>query len=138
MNQQDPSLSGNGKNLAIVVKQNGRSTVQLKDIQNGSILPLRHLSRNQPHSSPSLSWSGRYLAVITQRGNRRLAVIEDRLKGKFYRLRLTGQRDPIRLSIAPDARQLAIQMAYKGKLRVEMFDLTNMIEPDLTLGISGS
>ena len=69
--QQDPALSGNGEMLAVIVDQRGRPTVQLRDLRDGKILPLRHFSRHQPHSSPSLSWNGRYLAVITQKGNRR-------------------------------------------------------------------
>ncbi|HGY5554907.1 MAG: hypothetical protein AB8B41_05660 [Prochlorococcus sp.] len=128
--QQDPALSGNGKMLAVIVDQRGRPTVQLRDLQNGKILPLRHFSRHQPHSSPSLSWNGRYLAAITQRGDRRLTIIEDRLTGRVHPLPLPGGRAPVRLSLSPDARQLALQVAYQGHWRIEVFDLSQILEPD--------
>ena len=67
--QQEPALSGDGSKLAVIVDQRGRPTVQLRNLRGGDRLPLRHLNRQQPHSSPSLSWNGRYLAVIIQRGN---------------------------------------------------------------------
>jgi Tol biopolymer transport system component len=128
--QQDPALSGNGRLLAVIEDQNGRPTVQLRNVEGGGSLRLRHLSRHQPHSSPSLSWNGRYLAVITQRGNHRLVLIEDRLSGKAHPLRLPSGRDPVQVSLAPDARKLAIQTADQGRWRVEVIDLSGLLEPD--------
>ncbi|CAI8167923.1 MAG: hypothetical protein AB8A46_05140 [Prochlorococcus sp.] len=136
--QQDPAISGNGERLAVIVDQRGRPTVQLRDLRNGKILPLRHFSRHQPHSSPSLSWNGRYLALITQRGNRRLAIIEDRLSGKAHPLPLPGGRDPVRLSLSPDARQIALQVADQGQWRVEIFDLSQTLESDRPGGLRQS
>ena len=133
--QQEPALSGNGDKLAVIVDQVGRPTVQLRDLRNGQIVPLRHLSRHQPHSSPSLSWNARYIAVIAQRRNKRLAIIEDRLNGRFHALPLPRELSPVRLSLAPDARQLALQFAVNGKWRIEIFDLTQTLEPDLPGGI---
>ncbi len=118
----------------MIIDQRGRQSVQLKEIRTGRILPLRYFSRHQPHSSPSLSWNGRYLAVITQRGNRRLAIIEDRLNGRIHHFPIPGERDPIRLSLSPYAAFLALQVAYKGKWQVEVFDLSKTLEPDLPAG----
>ncbi len=129
-NQQEPALSGNGEKMAVIVDLFGRSTVQLKDLRSGNNLPLKHLARNQPHSSPSLSWNGRYLAVIIQKGNKRLVIIEDRISGRMHPISISGDRDPIRLSLSPDASQIAVQVAYKGKWRVELFDLRRLIELD--------
>ena len=135
-NQQDPALSANGEILALIVDYKGRPSLQLRDLRNGKILPLRHLSRNQPHSSPSLSWNGRYVAVIAQRGKRRLAIIEDRLTGRSHHFAIPGERIPVRLSLAPDASQLALQVAEKGKWRIQIFDLSQKIEPDQPSGIN--
>ena len=132
--QQDPVLSGNGEKLALIVDQNGRPTVQLRDLRTRKVIPLRFLSRHQPHSSPSLSWNGRYLAVITQRKNLRLAVIEDRLSGKIHQLSLPRERVPIRLSLSPDGGQLAMQFAEQGKWRIELFDLRGRVELDEPAG----
>ncbi len=128
--KHDPALSADGSFLAVIEDQNGRPTVQLRDIRGGRSLRLRHLARHQPHSSPSLSWNGRYLAVIIQRGNHRLVLIEDRLSGKAHPLRLPSGRDPVRASLAPDARQLAIQTADQGRWRIEVIDLSRLLEPD--------
>ncbi|MAS28928.1 MAG: Tol biopolymer transporter periplasmic protein [Synechococcus sp. NAT40] len=133
--QQDPAISGNGNILAVIVEQRGRPTVELRDLRSGQRLPLRHLNRQQPHSSPSLSWNGRYLAVITQRGNRRMALVEDRVTGRAHPLRPPGNRDPVRVSLAPDGQRMAIQVADRGRWRVEMLDLSSVLEPDRPGGL---
>ncbi len=133
-NQRDAALSGNGENLAIIVDQQGRATVQVQDLRQGKFLPTRHLNRYQAHGSPSLSWTGRYLAVIIQRNNRREVIIEDRTKGRLHRIQLPINRDPIRVSLSPDARQIAIQSSIQGKWRVEVFDLRQKIDADVVPG----
>ena len=133
--QQEPAISGNGNLLAVIVEQRGRPTVQLRDLRSGQPLPTRHLNRHQPHSSPSLSWNGRYLAVITQRGNRRMALIEDRLTGRAHPLRPPGNHDPVRLSLSPDAQRLAMQVSDRGRWRVELLDLSEVLEADRPGGL---
>ncbi len=132
--QEDPALSGDGRKLALIVDRNGRATVQLTDLRSGRVLPLRFLSRHQPHTSPSLSWNGRYLAVITQRGNRRQVVIEDLLSSRFHQFPTLHHRVPIRVSLAPDAGSLALQFAENGQWRVELIDLTGKLELDQPAG----
>ena len=132
--QLSPAISGDGRLLAVITEQRGRQTIQLRSLVDGSIRPLPQLSRHQPHSSPSLSWNGRYLALITQRGPRRLAVVTDRLNGRVHQLPLPGGRDPIRLSLAPDARRLALQVTDRGLWRVELLDLSDLLEPDRSAG----
>ena len=131
--QQDPSLSGDGRLLAVISDLRGRPTVMLRDA-SGNVIAVPQLRRHQPHSSPSLSWNGRYLALITQRGQRRVAVVLDRLSGRLHPLPLPGGRDPIRLSLAPDARRLALQVADRGQWRVEVLDLSDLLEPDRAAG----
>ncbi len=133
--QEEPALSGNGEKLALIVDKNGRASVQLRDVSSGRVIPLNNLSRHQPHSSPSLSWNGRYLALIVQRGNKREVIIDDRQTGKIFQVRISGGRTPLRLSLAPDATQLAMQLADKGQWRIELFDLSQNLEPDQPSGI---
>ncbi len=137
-NQQEPALSGDGTKLALIVNRNGRPTVQLQEVKTGRIIQLRQLSRYQPHSSPSLSWNGRYLALIVQRRNRRMPIIEDRLMGRVHELLVPQERIPIRLSLSPTASQLAIQVAHKGKWRIEFFDMSDKLEPDQPISNRGS
>ena len=132
--QQDPALSGNGKWLAVISDLRGRQTVQMRNVINGSIQALPQLKRHQPHSSPSLSWNGRYIALITQHGRRRMAVIADRLNGRLHPIQLPGGRDPIQVSLAPDAQTLALQVTDQGLWRVEIFDLSDVLEIDRPAG----
>ena len=128
--QEDPALSGDGRLLAVISDRQGRPSVQLRELDGGRILALPQLNRHQPHSSPSLSWNGRYLALITQRRQRRLAVVADRLTGRLHPLPLPGGRDPVRLSLAPNGQQLALQVAERGQWRIELLDLSPLLEPD--------
>jgi hypothetical protein len=128
--RQEPALSGDGRLLASLVERGGRTTVLLQDRRSGQVLPLRHLRGQQPHSSPSLSWNGRYLALLVQQGPRRQAVLEDRLSGRLYPLPLPPGREPQRLSLAPDGRRLALELLDNGQRRVELFDLSGLLEAD--------
>ncbi len=131
LNQQDPTLSGNGNQIALIVEKQGKPTVEMRNLKDGRIIYLRNLSRYQPHSSPSLSWSGRYLALIAQKTKTRFIIIKDRISGKLHHLRVPGNSIPIRLSLSPDASNLALQLINQGKFRVQIFDLSHFLEPDL-------
>jgi Tol biopolymer transport system component len=132
--REQPALSGDGRLLASLVERGGRTTVLLQDRRSGQVLPLPHLRGRQPHSSPSLSWTGRYLALLVQQGPHRQVVIEDRATGRLQPLLLPAGREPQRLSLAADGRRLAIQMLDNGQQRVELFDLSGLLEPDLAPG----
>ena len=132
--QDQPALSGDGRLLALIVDQSGRSSVRLIDRASGRALPLGPLDRGQPHRSPSLSWNGRYLALIRQRGERSEAVLLDRARGRLLPLPLPADRLPEKLSLAPDARRLAVQSLRDGRSSVDLLDLSG-IEPDLPPGV---
>ena len=136
--KQEPSISGNGRNLAMIIDINGRKTVQLLRLNDQKKLSLRKLKRYQPHSSPSLSWNARYIAVLAQRGGKRIAIIEDRKKGTIHYFSLPYQTVPSRLSLSPDGTQLALQVSDKGKWQIFTYDISKTIEPDLFIGIGSS
>tara|TARA_Y100001968_G_C19256945_1_gene667291 strand:- start:289 stop:780 length:492 start_codon:yes stop_codon:yes gene_type:complete len=135
-NKQDPALSGDGRILAVIREKRGKTSIQLQNLANGIVLPIPQLNRDQPHSSPSLTWNGRYLALITQKRQRRLAIILDRISGRIHPLIIPGGLDPIRLSLAPDGRKIAIQVADKGRWKVELLDLSAVLEADLPSGLA--
>ena len=64
-----------------------------------------------------------------------MALIEDRLTGRAHPIRPPGNHDPIGLSLAPDAQRLALQVADRGRWRVEMLDLSGLLEPDRPGGL---
>ncbi|SBO44683.1 Tol biopolymer transporter periplasmic protein [Cyanobium sp. NIES-981] len=133
-NRLDPALSGNGRYLASVLESGGKARLVLQEQPGGAVVPLRHWRGREPHSSPALSWSGRYVAGLVQEGPQRLALLEDRLTGRLLRLRLPGQGSPVRLSLAPDASRLAIQLVSQGQWQVEVLDLSGVLEPDPPAG----
>jgi Tol biopolymer transport system component len=137
-NREQPALSGDGRLLASLVERGGRSTVLLQDRRSGQVLPLPHLRDHQPHSSPSLSWTGRYLALLIQQGPHRQAVLQDRASGRLLPLMLPAGREPQRLSLAADGRRIAIELLDDGQRRVELFDLSGLLEPDLAPGLRQS
>ncbi len=136
--RHDPALSGNGRLLASIVDSSGRSTVLLQEQPSGRLLPLRHLRGHQPHRSPALSWNGRYLALLLQQGDRSVAAIEDRLTGQLLRLPPPPGSSLEGLSLAPDAQLLALQLVQGGQQRVQLFDLSGLLEPDRPGGLRSS
>jgi hypothetical protein len=122
--------------LASVVRRDGRDTVLLQEQPSGRLLPLRQLQHQQPHRSPSLSWNGRYLALLVQQGPTRAVVIEDRATGRLHRLPMPGDLSPERLSLAPDGRRIAVGFEGGGRSRVQLFDLSSLLEPDLPAGLN--
>lgn len=128
--RREPALSGNGRLLASIIETNGRSSVLLQEQPSGRRLPLRHLRGHQPHGSPSLSWNGRYLALLLQQGGQRIAAIEDRLNGQLLRLPGPTGSSIEALSLAPDGQTLALQLVQAGQQRVQLFDLSGLLEPD--------
>jgi hypothetical protein len=136
--REQPALSGDGRLLATLVERGGRTTVLLQERRSGTVLPLRHLRNRQPHSSPSLSWNGRYLALLVQQGARRQAVIEDRATGRLQPLFLPAGMEPERLSLAPDGQSLAVELISDGRRKLQVFDLSGLLEPDRAPGLRES
>lgn len=135
-NRQDPALSGNGRLLATVIEQAGGASVVLQEQPGAQVIGLRHLRGHQPQSSPALSWNGRYVAAILQQGPNRVAMVEDRGTGNLIRLPLPGASVPIRLSLAPDGRRIALELVEAGSSRVQVFDLGGQLEPDQPGGLA--
>lgn len=134
--REQPALSGQGEWLASVIERHGRQTVMMQAQPSGSELPLAALRRFEPHDSPSLSWNGRYLALVGQEGSGRRVLIFDRASGRLLRLQLPGDLQPEQLSLTPDARRLALAGTARGRRLVQIFDLANLIEPDLPRGLA--
>jgi hypothetical protein len=134
IDREQPALSGQGEWLASVVQRHGRQTVMMQAQPSGSEVPLAALRRFEPHDSPALSWNGRYLALVGQEGSRRRVLILDRANGRLLRLQFPGDLQPEQLSLTPDARRLALVGVTRGRRLVQVFDLANLIEPDLPRG----
>ena len=131
-NQIKPILSGNGKQLAFIIDDNGDKKIRLIHIASGRRLPLRHISRHEPYSAPSLSWNGRYLAIISKFQGQRIALIEDLLAGIVYKLPLDFQDLPENISLTPDASKVVIQFGSDAASSLRFLDLTNKLTKDFS------
>jgi Tol biopolymer transport system component len=134
--RQEPALSGQGRWLASVVERSRGATLLLQEQPSGRVVNLRHFQTHQPHSSPSLSWNGRYVAALVQQGGRPVPLIEDRLSGANHRIPLPADRTAVRLSLAPEADRLAVQVVQDGQSRIELFDLAGLLEADRPGGMA--
>jgi len=134
--REQPALSGQGEWLASVVERHGRQTLMMQAQPSGAEVPLPSLRRFAPHDSPSLSWNGRYLALVGQQGGKSRVLILDRASGRLLPLQLPGDLQPEQLSLAPDGRRLALAGITRGRRLVQVFDLANLIEPDLPRGLA--
>lgn len=134
--REQPTLSGQGEWLASVVERQGRQTLMMQSQPSGAEVPLPSLRRFEPHDSPSLSWNGRYLALLGQQGGNSRVLIFDRASGRLLPLQLPGDLKPEQLSLAPDGRRLALAGITRGRRLVQVFDLANLIEPDLPKGLA--
>ena len=83
-----------------------------------------------------MSWNGRYITALVQQGPERVAILEDRATGKLLRLPLPNGSQHARLSLAPDGQRIAIEVMEGGQSRVQLFDLTGQLEPDLPGGLA--
>ncbi len=119
-----------------MIERNGRLSLLLQRQPEGQTVPLRHIRGHEPHSSPALSWNGRYVAALMQQGSQRVPVIEDRATGQMQRIQLPGDRAPVKLSLSPDAQTLALELVQGGQRRVQLFDLSGMLEPDRPGGLA--
>jgi hypothetical protein len=63
-------------------------------------------------------------------------LIEDRATGRLHRLPLPPDLQPERLSLAPDARRLALETRVDGRLRLRLLDLSPLLEPDIPAGLA--
>lgn len=134
-NREDPSLSSGARLLASVISRNGRRELLLQEQPSGRSLNLGPLLRWTPQDSPSLSRNGRYLALLLRQGERSLPAIWDRATGQLHRLPLPMGLEARRLSLAPDAGTLAIEVDRDGHSELRLFDLRGMLEPDLQGGL---
>jgi hypothetical protein len=69
-------------------------------------------------------------------GPSRVAMVEDRATGNLIRLPLPGSVVPIRLSLAPDGRRIALEVVEGGMPRVQLFNLGGLLEPDQPGGLT--
>ncbi|MDR9402094.1 MAG: biopolymer transporter Tol [Halothece sp. Uz-M2-17] len=134
-NDQEPSLSGNGRYLAWVSNRNGRHQVLLYDLSREQYVPLPGLNpKNVLTESPSLSRTGRYLVFLVSREGRPEIALYDRIVEETEILTDAYRywvRNP---DIDLDGRYIVFETARRGQWDVEVLDRGPEVEPDILDG----
>ncbi|ACK72389.1 WD40 domain protein beta Propeller [Gloeothece citriformis PCC 7424] len=134
-NDEQPSLSGDGRLVAFVSNRNGKSQILLYDLQGRRFIGLRGLDPGGAIAeSPSLSRTGRYLVYISSIQGRPDIVLYDQATGRSQLL-TQGYRSWIRNpNISPDGRYIVFETARRGQWDIEVLDRGPLIELDIADG----
>jgi len=131
-NDEQPSLSGNGRFLAFVSNRYGSRGILLYDLQQQQSIPLPGLNqRGTIAENPSLSYTGRYLVYIIGSQGKPVVVLYDRatqqsqLLTQFYP---GWVRHP---NISPNGRYVVFEGSSRGQWNTEVLDRGPNIELDI-------
>lgn len=135
-NDEQPSLSGDGRWLAFISNRQGKSQIVIYNLEKKTVVDYPGLNPGGAIAeSPSLSRTGRYLVYISSIQGRPDLVLYDRATGRSQLL-TQGYRSWIRNpSISPDGRYIVFETARRGQWDLEVLDRGPWIELDLPDGI---
>jgi len=134
-NDQQPTLSGNGRYLAWVSNRNGRHQVLMYDLSRDQLVPLSGLNpKNALAESPSLSRTGRYLVYLVSRDGRPQIALYDRITEETQILTNSYRHWVRNPDIDLDGRYIVFETARRGQWDVEILDRGPDVEPDIIDG----
>ncbi|AKG22408.1 TolB family protein [Calothrix sp. 336/3] len=137
--EEQPSLSGNGRYLALVSNRNGIHQLLLYDIQQQSFASLPRLNRSGSIvESPSLSYNARYIAYITSDQGRPVISLYDRATQESQILTPTYRGWVKNPAISPDGRYVVFETTIRGQWDIEVLDRGPNIELDIPNGATVS
>jgi Tol biopolymer transport system component len=134
-NDEQPTLSGNGRWLAFVSNRNGRSQILVYDLREKRFVELRGLlSGDAMATNPSLSLTGRYMTYLVNNQGRADIALYDRaierseILSRNYRSWISNPK------ISPDGRYIVFESARRGQWDVEVLDRGPDVELDIPDG----
>ena len=134
-NDEQPSLSGNGRYLTWVSNRNGRHQVLLYDLSRKEFVPLPGLNpENALAESPSLSRTGRYLLYLVSRQGRPRIALYDRYVEETEILTDSYPHWVRNPDISLNGRYIVFETARRGQWDVELLDRGPKVEPDIEEG----
>lgn len=134
-NDEQPTLSGDGRWLALVSNRNNNSQILLYDLRGKVFVNLPGLNQSDVIvENPSLSRTGRYLVYISSIQGRPDIALYDRATQRAELLTL-GYRSWVRNpQISPDGRYVVFETAKRGQWDIEVLDRGPLIELDIPDG----
>ncbi len=131
----EPSLSGDGRLLAFVTNRNGQQQIVVYDLESRRFLNLPGLNRREAiAASPSLSRTGRYLVYLTNLEGRAEIVLYDRATEQLDFLTRRYRHWVRNPTISPEGRYIVFETARRGQWDIEVLDRGPGIELDLADG----
>lgn len=131
-NDEQPSLSGDGRYLAFVSNRRGRSELLFYDLRSERFVELPNVNPwGNSIESPSLSQTGRYVVFLTSNQGKPEIVLYDRaiqrseVLSNRYRHWIRHPR------VSPDGRYITFEGDRRGQWDIEMIDRGPKVEPDL-------
>jgi len=135
-NDEQPSLSGDGRWLAFVSNRNGTREILVYDLRNNQLVTLPGLNQtNVIAESPSLSRTGRYLVYLSSVQGRPDVALYDRLTRRTDLLTLNYRQWVRNPHISPDGRYIVFETARRGQWDLEIYDRGPQIELDIPDGV---
>jgi len=131
-NDEQPSLSGNGRYLSWVSNRKGRHQILLYDLSQEQFVPLPGLNPNNALTeSPSLSRTGRYLVYLVSRQGRPQIALYDRIVEETQILTDSYRHWVRNPDISLNGRYIVFETARRGQWDIELFDRGPNVEPDI-------
>ncbi|MGK7930296.1 MAG: TolB family protein [Microcystaceae cyanobacterium] len=132
---EQPTLSGNGRWLAMVSNRNGSSEILLYDLRFKRFEELSGVNRSDTVvETPSLSQTGRYLVYIASLQGRPQIVLYDRITKRTEILSQNYRNWVRNPQISPDGRYIVFETARRGQWDIEVLDRGDRIELDIPEG----
>jgi Tol biopolymer transport system component len=134
-NDGQPSLSGDGRWLALVSNRDGRSQLAVYDLQKKRFTELVGLNQERGIAqNPSLSRTGRYLVYLLSIEGKPQIVLYDRAIQKSELLTQNYRSSIRNPSISPEGRYVTFETDRRGQWDIELLDRGANIELDIADG----
>ncbi len=134
-NDEQPSLSGDGRWLAMVSNRNGNRQILIYDLREQRLVEYPGLNQsNAIAESPSLSRTGRYLVYLSSLQGRPDVALYDRVTKQTELLTLSYRSWVRNPKISPDGRYVVFETSRRGQWDIEVLDRGPNIELDIPNG----
>ncbi|MBR8830715.1 MAG: Tol-Pal system protein TolB [Chroococcopsis gigantea SAG 12.99] len=134
-NEEDPTLSGDGRWLAFVSGRRGSREILLYDLQERKFDDLDGLYTGQEIAdTPSLSRTARYLTYLVTIDGRPEIALYDRLTRRSDLLTQNYRNSVKNPQISPDGRYIVFSSSRRGQWDIEVLDRGPNIELDIADG----
>jgi Tol biopolymer transport system component len=131
-NDEQPSMSGDGRYVAFVANREGSRELVLYDLQQQQFVELPRLNRRDAIAeNPSISNSARYIVYVASDRARPDIELYDRITGQVQVL-TAGYRGWVRNpSISANGRYITFETGQQGQWDIQVIDRGPRIELDL-------